>query len=73
MSAVTFILGCSVLTPTQFCGLKFLGSDCCEVLFSMFGGWGQVTSWQRNFTIKGAAEKARDVNALMTMCARGNV
>ena len=73
MSAVTFILGCSVLTPAQFCGLMFLGSDCCEVLFSMFGGWGQITSWQRNFTIKGAATKARDVNALMTMRARGNV
>ena len=73
MSAVLFILGCGVLTPEQSCGLKFLGSDCCEVLFSQFGGWGVLSSWQRNFSIKGAADKASDSNALMAMRARGNV
>ena len=73
MSAVMFIIGCGVLTPNQICGLRFLGSDCCEILFSIIGGWGGLTSWQRNFSFKSAAEKVTDSNALMAIRARGNV
>ena len=48
-SAVMFILACSYMCPNTSCGLAYLGSDCCEKLFSMVGGWGELTSWQRNF------------------------
>ena len=73
MSAVLFIIGCSALTPNQPCGLRFLGSDCCEILFSILGGWGVLTSWQRNITIKSSVEKLTDVDALMNIRARDNV
>ena len=73
MSAVMFIIGCSALTPNQPCELRLLGSDCCEVLFSILGGWGGLTSWQRNITFKSSAEKMADGNALMSIRARGNV
>lgn len=72
-SAVMFIMGCRELTPNQICGLRFLGSDCCEILFSILGGWGGLTSWQRNFGFGHAATKVTDANALMAMRARGNV
>ena len=72
-SAVLFIMGCRQLTPNQICGLRFLGSDCCEILFSMIGGWGGLTSWQRNFTFRGCLKKMEDSNALMSIRARGNV
>ena len=73
MSAVLFIMGYRELTPNQLCGLRFLGSDCCEILFSILGGWGGLTSWQRNFGFAHAAAKVTDANALMAMRARGNV
>ena len=72
-SAVMFIMACRELTPNQICGLYFIGSDCCEILFSIIGGWGALTSWQRSFTFRGAVQKATDSNALMAMRARGNV
>lgn len=72
-SAVMFIMACSFLTPTQVCGLKFLGSDCCEILYSMIGGWGILCSWQRGFTFRGAMQKITDANALRSIAARGNV
>ena len=72
-SAVMFIMACSFLTPCQVCGLRFVGSDCCEVLFSIWGGWGILSSWQRNFSFRNALRKCEDSNALMSMRARGNV
>ena len=72
-SAVMFIIACRELTPDQICGLFFIGSDCCEILFSIIGGWGALTSWKRNFTFRGAVCKVTDCNALMTMRSQGNV
>ena len=68
-----FILGCSVLTPTQKCGLKHVGSDCCEVQFSMIGGWGEITSWQRNFTFRASIGMVQKSNTLMSIRTNGNV
>ena len=72
-SAVIFIMACSILTPHQVCGLRFLGSDCCEILFSILGGWGGLTSWQRNFAFGEAVRKVTDSNALTTIRHRGSV
>ena len=72
-SAVLFIIACRELTPEQICGLQFIGSDCCEILFSIIGGWGALASWQRSFTFRGAVYKVADCNALMAMRSQGNV
>ena len=72
-SAVMYIMACSFLTPTQVCGLEFLGSDCCEILYSMIGGWGALCSWQRNVTFRQGLGKITDANALRSMSSRGHV
>ena len=72
-SAVMFIMACALLTPTQKCGLEFLGSDCCEILYSVIGGWGALCSWERCFTFRAALSKMTDANVLRSIASRGNV
>ena len=72
-SAVMFIMACGFLTPSQVCGLAWLGSDCCEILYSMIGGWGVLCSWKRCFTFRSALGKMTDANALKTIASQGGV
>ena len=72
-SAVMFILACSFMCPNTFCGLEFLGSDCCEKLFSMVGGWGSLTSWQRNFGYMEFLKKLSENNALLHLASQGRL
>ena len=72
-SACTFILICAILCPNAECCLRFLGSDCCEKLFAMVGGWGLITSWQRCFCYAQILKKITDSNALFLIAAQGNV
>ena len=72
-SALMFILACTFLCPTTACGLEWIGSDCCEILFAMVGGWGVLSSWQRNFGWKQFLKKIADQNTLLFMAALGNV
>ena len=73
MSALMFILTCARVCPNTECLLKFLGSDCCEKLFAMVGGWGCISSWQRNFSFAQFLDKITDSNALFHLASQGNV
>ena len=70
-SALMYIILCSYLCPTRECLLHFLGSDCCEKLFAMVGGWGVLSSWQRNFDFKHFIKQISKANALFAMGNRG--
>ena len=72
-SGLMFIIACGIMCPHTKCILEFLGSDCCEKLFSMVGGWGILTSWQRNFSYAQFLKKLSDVNALFAIAAKSNV
>ena len=72
-SALMFILGCAIMCPHTPCGLRFLGSDCCEKLFAMVGGWGLLSSWQRNFSFMQMLKKITDMNSVLFFATLGNI
>ena len=71
LSACMYIIMCRELTPNSECLLYLIGSDCCEKLFSMVGGWGILSSWQRSWTFSQFIKKIEDANLLFRFQARG--
>ena len=72
MSAVMYIIACRDLAPARPICLHLLGSDCCEKCFSMAGGWGVTSSWQRNMSFATFLEKCDDFGCLQQMQADGS-
>ena len=71
LSAVMYIIICGLLCPNTECLLLFIGSDCCEKIFAMIGGWGVLTSWQRAWTFAQMLKKLADSNLLFRLQNHG--
>ena len=50
---------------------EFLGSDCCEKLFSFLGGWGSMCSWSRDFSTAQSISRIRTLAKLEFLSPNG--